>query len=189
MKIPFQRHVTALLGLGVVLATPISGQSRGPDAYAITNARIVPGSGATIARGTVVIRNGLIVAVGANAPVPADARVIDGAGLTVYPGLIDALTSLGLPAPPAGGGAAAGRGGGGGGFGAPAPEARGPSVSSQPPGLRPEVVVAEMITPGGDAVSAARNAGVTTALTSPREGIFLGQSVLINLAGATPQEM
>jgi imidazolonepropionase-like amidohydrolase len=49
--------------------------------------------------------------------------------------------------------------------------------------------VAELIQPGGDAIAAARNAGITAALTAPREGIFLGQSVLINLAGETPQEM
>ncbi|MDQ3586253.1 MAG: hypothetical protein M3407_10825, partial [Acidobacteriota bacterium] len=80
------------------------------DTYAITNAHIVPVAGPEIARGTVVIRDGLIVATGANVTAPADARIIDGAGLTVYPGLIDANTSLGVPAPapsprPAGAGA------------------------------------------------------------------------------------
>ena len=188
MKIPLQRRVTALIALSAVLGSPAAAQSRGPDAYAITNARIVPGTGATIPRGTVVIRNGLIVAVGANPAVPADARIVDGAGLTVYPGLIDALTSLALPAP-AGGGGGGGRGGGGGGFGPAAPEPAAPSASSQPVGLRPELVAAEMLQPGGDAVTAARNAGITAALTAPREGIFLGQSVLINLAGESPQEM
>src|SRR5688572_7945490 len=188
MKIQLHRRVTALVALTAVLGTPAAAQTRGPDAYAITNARIVPGSGATIPRGTVVIRNGLISAVGPSAPVPADARIIDGTGLTVYPGLIDALTSLALPAPPAGGGGA-GRGGGGFGFGPAAPEPTGPSVSSQPPGLRPEVLVADMIQPGGDAITAARNAGITATLTSPREGIFLGQSVLINLAGENGRDM
>jgi imidazolonepropionase-like amidohydrolase len=188
MKIQVHHRLTALIALSAVLGSPIAAQSRGPDAYAITNARIVPGSGATIARGTVVIRNGLITAVGANAAVPADARTIDGTGLTVYPGLIDALTSLALPAP-AGGGGGFGRGGGGGGFGPAAPEPVGPSVSANPPGLRPELLVAEMIQPGGDAITAARNAGITATLTAPREGIFLGQSVLINLAGETPQDM
>jgi imidazolonepropionase-like amidohydrolase len=187
MKIQLHRRVTAFIALTAVLGTPAAAQTRGPDAYAITNARIVPGSGATIPRGTVVIRNGLITAVGPNASVPADARIVDGAGLTVYPGLIDALTSLALPAAPAGGGG--GRGGGGG-FGGPAaPEPTGPSVSSQPPGLRPEVLVADMIQPGGDAITAARNAGITATLTSPREGIFLGQSVLINLAGESGRDM
>ncbi len=187
MKIQFHRRSTTLIALSAVLGTPAAAQMRGPDAYAITNARIVPVSGATLPRGTVVIRNGLITAVGANAAVPADARIVDGAGLTVYPGLIDALTSLALPAAPVGGGGA--RGGGGGGFGPSAPEPAGLSVSSQPPGLRPELLVAEMIQPGGDALVAARNAGITATLTSPREGIFLGQSVLINLAGESGRDM
>src|SRR5262245_11246168 len=84
------------------------------DTYAITNARIVTVSGPIIDRGTVVIRNGLIAAAGANASAPPDARVIDGTGLTVYPGLIDSYTNLALPeASPA---PSPGGGGGGGGF-------------------------------------------------------------------------
>src|SRR5688500_19702228 len=59
-----------------------------PGTYAITNARIVPVSGPTINRGTIVIRGGLIVAVGANVQAPADARVIDGSGLCVFPGFL-----------------------------------------------------------------------------------------------------
>src|SRR5262245_24954470 len=85
-------------------------QRSGVDTYAITNARIVPVSGATIEKGTVVIRDGLIAAVGASVNAPADARIIDGNGLTVYPGLIDSYTNLGLPeaapSPSAGGGQA-----------------------------------------------------------------------------------
>src|ERR1043165_2846160 len=82
------------------------------DTYAITNARIVTVSGPVIDRGTVVIRNGLIAAAGANVTAPSDARVIDGTGLTVYPGLIDSYTNLALPeAAPS-----PSPGGGGGGF-------------------------------------------------------------------------
>src|SRR6476646_9780565 len=75
--------------------------------YAITNARIVTVSGPAIEKGTVVLRNGLIESVGPSAKVPGDAVVIDGTGFTVYPGFIDALTSLGIqpqPQRPAGGG-------------------------------------------------------------------------------------
>ncbi|MFH3651576.1 hypothetical protein WAH63_20945, partial [Acinetobacter baumannii] len=43
--------------------------------------------------------------------------------------------------------------------------------------------------PGGEQIEAARSAGITAALTVPREGIFIGQSALINLAGETPQQM
>ena len=75
-----------------------------------------------IERGTVVIRNGLIAAAGANVNAPPDARVIDGAGLTVYPGLIDSYTNLALPeAPPS---PSPGGGGGGAFFFAPSTAAR-----------------------------------------------------------------
>src|SRR5437867_6365729 len=66
------------------------------QAYAITNTRIVTVAGPTIEKGTVVLRNGLIDAVGANVAAPADAVVIDGTDMTVYPGFIDALTNLGM---------------------------------------------------------------------------------------------
>jgi imidazolonepropionase-like amidohydrolase len=162
----------------------------GTDIYAITNARIVPVSGAEIPRGTVVIRNGLIAAVGANTNAPSDARVIDGTGLTVYPGLIDASTTLGMPQPtPRPGG-----GGGGGGIAVFLAQAQAsPAVSApnstQPPGLQPEIAAVDLLRPGGDQIEAARNAGLTAALTVPREGIFTGQSALVNLAGDTPQQM
>jgi imidazolonepropionase-like amidohydrolase len=160
------------------------------DTYAITNARIVTVSGAEIPRGTLVIRNGLIAAVGANTPAPADARIIDGTGLTIYPGLIDANTNLGMPAAPRPAG-----GGGGGGVAAflaaqqqPTPAFASPN-SSQPVGLQPEILASDIVRPGGDQIDAARNAGLTAALTAPREGIFMGQSAFVNLAGETPQQM
>src|SRR5436305_5665055 len=67
------------------------------SAVAIRNARIVTVSGPVIAKGTVVVRNGLIEAVGENVAVGADALVVEGEGLTVYPGLIDSLSTLGQP--------------------------------------------------------------------------------------------
>jgi imidazolonepropionase-like amidohydrolase len=157
------------------------------DTYAITNARIVTVSGPVIDRGTVVIRNGLIAAAGANVTSPSDARVIDGTGLTVYPGLIDSYTNLGLPeAAPS-----PSPGGGGGGFFFAQQQQRpaaGPN-STQPAGLQPEVMVEDVIRPGGNEIEASRNVGITTALTLPRSGIWMGQSALINLAGETPQQM
>ena len=68
----------------------VSGQmpARAPR-YAITNARIVTVAGPVIDKGTVVMRDGVIEEVGAAVTAPADALVVDGTGLTVYPGLID----------------------------------------------------------------------------------------------------
>jgi imidazolonepropionase-like amidohydrolase len=168
---------------------PLKAQRSAIDTYAITNARIVTVSGPVIERGTVVIRNGLIAAAGANVSAPPDARVIDGAGLTVYPGLIDSYTNLGLPEPapspsPGGGGA--------GGFFFLQQQQQRPATgpnSTQPAGLQPEVMVEDVIRAGGNEIESWRSAGVTTALTLPRSGIWMGQSALINLSGETPQQM
>lgn len=151
------------------------------QSYAITNAKIVTVSGATIDKGTIVVRNGLIDAVGANIAAPADAQVFDATGLTVYPGFIDALTSLGMPqaaAPTRGPG-----GGGGGGQAAAAATAQPASNSNYPAGLRPEDAASDEIRAGESQFEAARAAGFTTVLSVGRTGIFNGQSAVINLAG------
>ena len=157
-----------------------------PGTYAITNARIVPVSGTTIDRGTIVIRNGLIVSVGASVPVPADASVIDGSGHTVYPGLIDALSNLGIPSPRRESG---GAGGGGGFFGQATPPSITAPNSVHPAGLQPEIQVIDALRFEGDALDAPRGAGITATLAAPRDGIFQGQSAFINLAGSNAQEM
>jgi imidazolonepropionase-like amidohydrolase len=144
--------------------------------YAITNARIVTVSGATIDRGTVVVRNGLIESVGANVNAPADAQVFDGAGATVYPGFFDSLTTLGLQ--PANRPTGPQTGPGTGQQTSPAP-----ANSNYPIGLRPEDLTEDEIRAGESQFDAARNAGFTTALTVGRTGIMNGRSVVLNLAG------
>ena len=67
-----------------------------PPFFALQNARIVTGTGVVIENGTVVVANGLIEAVGADVDVPGDAWVIDASGLTVYPGLFDGLSQVGM---------------------------------------------------------------------------------------------
>src|ERR1051326_2527317 len=64
--------------------------------YAIKNAKIVTVTGPTIPNGNIVIQDGKIAAVGANIAIPNNARIIDGKGLTAYPGMIDPHTSIGL---------------------------------------------------------------------------------------------
>ena len=166
----------------------LSGMSVFGQSYAVTNAKIVTVSGATIERGTVVIRNGLIESVAADAKVPADAQVFDGTGLTVYPGFVDSMSSLGLAARPTP--TPGGPGGGGGGAAAAAAGAQAqPSNSNFPAGLRPEEMTIEEIRAGEAQFEAVRNAGFTTALSTGRTGIFTGQSALINLAGENVSDM
>jgi hypothetical protein len=64
--------------------------------YAITGGTVVTVSGATIPNGTVLVRGGIITAVGANVPIPEGVERFDASGKFVYPGLIDAGTGLGL---------------------------------------------------------------------------------------------
>ena len=63
---------------------------------AITNARIHPVSGPPIERGTLLIGDGKIVAVGAGVPVPPGVTVIDASGKVVTPGLIESSTNIGI---------------------------------------------------------------------------------------------
>lgn len=161
----------AFAAIGSFFSLSVTAQS-----YAITNARIVTVSGGEIANGTIVIRNGLIAAVGANVAAPADARVFDGTGLTVYPGFIDALTSLGIPQrPPTAPG--------------PAATAQPTSNSNYPDWLRPEQMVFDDLRANEAQFEQNRNAGFTTALTVSRDGIFNGQSAVINLAGDSVSAM
>jgi imidazolonepropionase-like amidohydrolase len=205
-KPPIQAALLALTGLS--LASPLPAQlgrpgaeRATPTAYAITNARVVtaaPQGAGTIERGTIVIRNGVIQAVGASVAAPADARVIDANGLTVYPGFIDAHSSLGIPAPrgqqnlaarfpgvPAEmlAFAASQQGGG------QQQQQQGAPNSLYPPGLQPEIRAIDQIRIETSAFESAHTAGITTSLTAPRDGIFMGQSALISLAGDTPQEL
>lgn len=171
----------ALLAICLFSVFSVEAQNR-TDVYAITNARIVTVSGATIEKGTVVVRDGLIESVGADAKIPADARVLDGTGLTVYPGFFDALTSLGLaaPQPPQ----PRGQGGG-----QQSQTQQTQSNSNYPNGLQPEVSTFDALKAGDAQFETNRNAGFTTALTVPRDGVFNGQSAVINLAGDSVSEI
>jgi imidazolonepropionase-like amidohydrolase len=79
------------LALLLWLAFSVFGQS---DVVAIRGARVVDGAGAPARIATVVIRGSRIESVGADAAVPAGARVIDAAGQTLIPGLFDLHTHL-----------------------------------------------------------------------------------------------
>ena len=106
-----KRAFTSIAALALGFAVSIVGaQLPVAPPYAIRGAKIVPVSGAAIASGNIVLRGGLIEAVGANAAIPNDAIVIDGTGLTVYPGLIDMGNTAAIEAQ-AGGDAGGGRGG------------------------------------------------------------------------------
>jgi len=177
------RQICAVVG-GLCIAGLIGsvfsarGDGGGPRYFAVVNVRIVTGTGTVIDSGTVVIAKGLIQAVGANVTVPPEAWVIDGKGSTVYPGLIDAGTDLGLPKEEGSESASTGRGRR---RSAPSGEvAKGPEDR---PGTTPWRVAADELKTDDKRIETWRNAGFTTTLTVPDGGIFPGQATLIDLAG------
>lgn len=131
-----------------------------PGVYAIRNGTVHPVSGPQIRNGTVVVRDGLIEAVGANVAIPADATVIDAAGGHVYPGLIDAHTSLGIATVKTEG-------------------------TARAPEPTPDYAAAQHLELTSETLDSRRITGVTTVVTAPSYGIFNGQSVVLNLTTDT----
>jgi len=137
--------------------------------YAITNARIVPVSGPAIDRGTLVISGGRITAVGAGVAVPQGAQVIDGSGLSVYPGMMDAGTSMGL---------------------SEIPQGASPTVDDAEVGsFNPNAVAYYAINPHSAHIGVTRVLGVTQVLSSPSGGIVSGQASMVHLGGWTHPQM
>lgn len=173
------KHLTTILLAAASLA---HGQS--PGAIALRGARVVTVSGPVLEKGTVLLRNGLIEAVGENVNLPKDAWVIDGQGVTVYPGLIDALSTVGLPqtgaqpsAPRRTEAPAAPR------FGAqdlPVPLAQGPEFR---PFTTTWVRAADLLDPADHRIEDTRSAGFTSVVAFPSTGIFAGEGAFLNLSG------
>jgi imidazolonepropionase-like amidohydrolase len=156
--------------LTALLAVPAPCRAQ-TGTWALTNARIETVTKGVIERGTIVVRDGLIQAVGADVAAPADARVLDLSGRSVYPGIIDLVSTLGLPA------AAAPTGRGGGGPG----NAVNATAEGAPVGLEAERMVADEIKPSPGDVRSLRDGGITAVLVAPSRGAFRGLSALVPL--------
>jgi imidazolonepropionase-like amidohydrolase len=145
--------------------------------YAITHAKIYTLAGSPIEDGTVLIRDGKIAAVGANPEIPSSAKIVDGKGLCVYPGLFDPITQMGLRE-----------------IGAV-----GATVDTTETGsFNPDVVAATAILPSSAHIPVTRAAGITEVLAVPASGGFDsggsasllgGQASAIHLAGWTIEDM
>src|SRR5437763_10090959 len=144
-----------------------------PPVIAIRNAKIVTVSGPSLAKGTVVVRNGLIEAVGENVPAPAEALIVDGEGMTVYPGLIDALSTVGMPGAVPAVTATAGRGGGRTQTPQATPAAVTVPTAPQPRSMGPEdrpqttswLLAADEIQATDRRIESVRGSGIATAIT------------------------
>lgn len=136
---------------------------------AITGGTVYPVSGPKIEQATVLIRDGKIAAVGTNVVVPADATRIDATGKWVTPGLVDGAGQMGLVEISAVGGTRE--------------AAQGSDT------IAASFNVAEGINPASNLIAVTRVEGITTTLASPTGHLVSGQAVLIDLAGATIEDM
>ena len=136
--------------------------------FAFVNARVETITNGTIENATVIVKDGVIHAVGANETIPAGAQVIDCKGLTIYPGMIDGGTRLGLQ------------------------EIESISLThdyDEMGELTPEMDALTAINPNSVLIPVTRVSGVTSVIAAPTGGLFPGTAALINLHGYTPEQM
>jgi len=177
------RHLAALVAVALLITLPLSRATHAQDTdrtdaqmtntpaptYVIRNARIVTVSGADIENGALVISGGRITAIGASVSPPAGAQEIDARGLSVYPGMIDLGTNMGLTEISGG---------------APG------TLDTQEIGeMNPNIAAVWAINPHSSHFAVTRVAGVTSVLSLPAGGVISGQGAIINLAGSSPREM
>lgn len=168
-----------VIGTAFVLCPGRSAAAEFETPLAITGVRIVTGADATIESGVILVDQGRIVAVGKDVDIPAHAERFDAAGMTAYPGFIDAMVHLGIPSVQR------------------TAEERLRTEDRNPDeregalpamhganrrGIRPQVRALERFTPEAKALEAHRSAGFTAALVTPQAGILAGTSDLVNLS-------
>lgn len=163
---------------------PVGIRQNTPTVNAFTNAKIIVSPGKVIAKGTLVIRNGVIEAIGDAVAVPADARVWDLSGMTIYPGLIDSYSDIGMPKKPQ---PAAGSRMFGGGGQTPSPEPQG--VKHWNDNVQSALNADEVFTPDDKSAEKMRGMGFTAALLVPQKGIFHGTSALFTLGEGSPSSL
>jgi len=164
------RTLVTLVSVGASPLTALPLTAQDPGTLVIRGARVFTLAGPPIENGTVVVQNGKITAVGTNVSVPAGATVIDASGQHLYPGLFDAISSLGLT------------------------EIGQVDVTNdrQELGLfNPHLLAATAVHPASEHIPVARANGITHTVAAPqaRPGGIGGQGSLIHLDGWTVEEM
>lgn len=136
--------------------------------FALTNAKIVTITNGTIENGTLLIQDGKITGVGTSVELPTGATTIDCSGHSIYPGMIDSGTQLGMA------------------------EVNSVSLTvdhNEVGNIKPHMQALTAINPNNVAIPVTRVNGVTTVLSVPTGGVMPGTAALINLVGYTPNQM
>jgi imidazolonepropionase-like amidohydrolase len=159
------RCLTRRLLLALVIAAPVRAQT-----IAITGGTVYPVSGPPIERGTVLMRDGRIVGVGADVAVPADAQRVDATGKIVTPGIVNAATALTVVD-----------------IGA-VPATRNVSARGRE-GIAAAFTVWDGLNPVSVLIPPARAAGITSVVIAPRGGLISGQAAVLHLVEGSAADM
>ena len=178
----FRTIVGAVAAVGTLsivtsIVTPERAAAQEGGTFAVRGATIHTVANGAIENGTIVLRGGQIIAVGRDVEIPADAEIIDGEGKHVYPGMIDAFSSLGLT------------------------EVGAVAVTNDASELgrwNPHLNAHTAIHPASEHIPVARANGITHTMAAPGGGGrgfggggsgIQGQATLIHLDGWTVEEM
>ncbi len=147
---------------------PVSGT------YAITNINIVHAPGRVLSMGTIVIKDGLILSVGKNISIPADAIIIKADSMYAYAGFIDGLSNAGVKKPKD-------------------DSREQPKDRSNPPpemaGITPQVDVRNFLDATDKSIEDLRAIGFTTAHVVPYGQMLPGNGAIILLGGSSSDEL
>ena len=152
------------------VAIALVAQLANAQSIAITGGKVFTMTGAPIDNGTVIMRNGVIVGVGANVPIPPDAQRIDAGGKWVTPGLINSSTLLGVVE-----------------IGQVA-ETRDYSARGKD-NIAASFTVWEGLNPNSVMLAPARKEGVTTFVIVPAGGLVSGQAAIVDLVEGSTTDM
>jgi len=137
---------------------------------ALKNGKLLTITHGTIENGSIVIQGGKITAVGASVSIPTNAQIIDATGMTIYPGLIDSETQLGLTEISA--------------------EQATNDLIEMSDEIMPHMHVYDAFHAESALIPVARLNGITNAVVAPESGDTLpGQDSFIQLAGRDATEM
>ena len=158
------RHLLAAVLFTLAFA-PQALRSQEPGKFALVGGRVYPITGAPIDNGVVLVNGDTIEAVGANLAVPAGYERVSVTGQSVFPGLINAATALGLVE-----------------YGGLVPSSVDNNEATDP--VTPQMLVTDALRFDSRNMPVARKYGVTTVLVAPGESnVFAGQSAVVSLAG------
>ncbi|MCH1570770.1 MAG: hypothetical protein L7S64_05445, partial [Longimicrobiales bacterium] len=157
--------ILAPLGLDAQVRMTVPPQAQ---ATAIQGATIHTVTNGVIENGTIIFNDGVITAIGANLEIPSGARVVDGSGKHIYPGLIDAYSTVGISE-----------------IGAVGVSSDVNELGDFNPNVRADVAVnAE-----SRHIGTSRSAGVLVAFSTPGGGLISGMSSALSLEGWSWEEM